>query len=69
MLLGLWAFTGWQPVACAVVQTGAMVMKSSEIILTRFLLLGRQRLESTTVGAFTHGELRTKILTKGVTRN
>lgn len=40
MLLGLWAFTGWQPVACAVVQTTAILaMNSLEIIRARELLI------------------------------
>jgi hypothetical protein len=40
MLLGLWAWTGWQPVGCAVVQTAAIVaMNSLEIFLARELLI------------------------------
>jgi hypothetical protein len=40
MLLGLWAFTGWQPVGCAVVQTAAILgMNSLEIFLARELLI------------------------------
>ena len=40
MLLGLWAFTGRQPVGCAVVQTAAILgMNSLEIILARELLI------------------------------
>ena len=40
LLLGLWAFTGWQPVGCAVVQTAAIVaMNSLEIFLARELLI------------------------------
>ena len=40
MLLGLWAFTGWQPVACAVVQTAAILaMNSLEILRARELLI------------------------------
>lgn len=40
MLLGLWAFTGWQPVGCAVVQTAAIVaMNTLEILLAGELLL------------------------------
>jgi len=40
LLLGIWAFTGWQPVGCAVVQTAAIVaMNSSEIFLARALLI------------------------------
>ena len=40
MLLGIWAWTGWQPVGCAVVQTAAIVaMNSLEIFLARELLI------------------------------
>src|SRR5260221_14332941 len=40
LVLGLWAFTGWQPVACATVQTAAIVaMNSLEIVLARALLI------------------------------
>ena len=40
LLLGLWTFTGWQPVGCAVVQTTAIVaMNSLEIFLARELLI------------------------------
>jgi len=40
MLLGLWAWTGWQPIGCAVVQTAAIVaMNSLEIFLARELLI------------------------------
>lgn len=40
MLLGLWAWAGWQPVECAVVQTAAIVaMNSLEIFLARELLI------------------------------
>lgn len=40
VLLGLWAFTGWQPVACAVVQTAALVaMNTLEIFLAAELLI------------------------------
>ena len=40
LLLGIWAFTGWQPVGCAVVQTTAIVaMNSLEIFLARALLV------------------------------
>jgi hypothetical protein len=40
LLLGLWAFTGWQPVGCAVVQTMAIVaMNTLEILLARELLI------------------------------
>ena len=40
MLLGVWAWTGWQPVGCAVVQTAAIVaMNSLEIFLARELLI------------------------------
>jgi hypothetical protein len=40
LLLGIWAFTGWQPVGCAVVQTTAIVaMNSLEIFLARALLI------------------------------
>jgi hypothetical protein len=40
VLLGMWAFSGWQPVGCAVVQTGAIVaMNSLEIFLARELLI------------------------------
>lgn len=40
VLLGLWAFIGWQPVGCAVVQTAAIVaMNALEICLARELLI------------------------------
>jgi len=40
VLLGLWAFTGWQPVGCAAVQTGTILaMNSLEIFLARELLI------------------------------
>ena len=40
VLLGLWAFTGWQPAGCAVVQTTAIIaMNSLEIFLARELLI------------------------------
>ena len=40
LLLGCWAFTGWQPVGCAVVQTGAIVaMNTLEIFLAGELLI------------------------------
>jgi hypothetical protein len=40
LLLGVWAFTGWQPVGCAVVQTAAIIaMNSLEIFLARNLLI------------------------------
>ena len=40
LFLGLWAFTGWQPVGCAVVQTaGIVAMNSLEIFLARELLI------------------------------
>jgi len=40
VLLGVWAFTGWHPVACAAVQTAAIVsMNALEIYLTRELLI------------------------------
>ena len=40
VLLGLWAFTGWQPVGCAVVQTSAIVaMNTLEILLAGELLI------------------------------
>ena len=40
MLLGFWAFTGWQPVGCAGVQTAAIVaMNTLEICLARELLI------------------------------
>ena len=40
VLLGLWAFTGWQPVGCAVVQTAAIVgMNALEICLAGELLI------------------------------
>jgi hypothetical protein len=39
-LIGLWAFTGWQPVGCAIVQTVTIVaMNSLEILLARELLI------------------------------
>jgi len=40
LLLGIWAFTGWQPVWCASVQTAAIVaMNFLEILLARELLI------------------------------
>jgi hypothetical protein len=40
VLLGLWAFTGWQPVGCAVVQTAAIVgVNTLEICLAGELLI------------------------------
>lgn len=40
VLLGVWAFTGWQPVPCAVVVTAAIVaMNTLEIVLARELLI------------------------------
>jgi hypothetical protein len=40
VLLGLWAFTRWQPVGCAVVQTAAIVgMNALEICLAGELLI------------------------------
>ncbi len=39
-LLGVWAFSGWQPVWCASIQTAAIVaMNSLEILLARELLI------------------------------
>ena len=39
-LLGAWAFTGWQPVWCASIQTAAIVaMNSLEILLAREFLI------------------------------
>jgi hypothetical protein len=40
VLLGLWAFTGWQPLACAAVQTAAIVaMNTIEISRAKELLI------------------------------
>jgi len=40
VLVGLWAFTGWQPVGCAVMQTAAIVaMNTLEILLAGELLI------------------------------
>ena len=40
VLLGLWAFTEWQPVGCAVVQSAAIVaMNTLEIVLASELLI------------------------------
>ena len=40
VLLGAWAFTGWQPVKCAAVQTAAIVsMNALEIFLAGELLI------------------------------
>ncbi|HTD87292.1 MAG TPA: DoxX-like family protein [Candidatus Binatia bacterium] len=40
VLLGLWAFTAWQSVGCAGVQTAAILaMNSLEILLARELLI------------------------------
>jgi hypothetical protein len=39
-LLGLWAFSGWQPIWCASIQTVAIVaMNALEILLARELLI------------------------------
>ena len=39
-LLGLWAFTEWQPVSCAIVQTATIIaMNFLEILLARDLLI------------------------------
>ncbi|MGB8168504.1 MAG: DoxX-like family protein [Chthoniobacteraceae bacterium] len=38
--LGVWAFTGWHPIACAAVQTAALVaMNTLEILLAGDLLI------------------------------
>jgi hypothetical protein len=40
VLLGIWVFTGWRPVACAAVQTAALVtMNALEIALATDLLI------------------------------
>jgi hypothetical protein len=40
VMLGLWAFTGWQPVGCAAVQTAAIIaMNTLEILLAGELLI------------------------------
>ena len=40
VLLGIWVFTGWQPVASAIVQTAAIVaMNALEILRARELLI------------------------------
>jgi len=40
ILLGVWAFTGWQPVWCASIQTAAIIaMNLLEILLARELLI------------------------------
>jgi hypothetical protein len=40
VLLGIWAFTGWQAVGCAAVQTAALViMNTLEIIFAEELLI------------------------------
>ena len=40
ILLGVWVFTGWQPLACATVQTAALVaMNTLEILLAGDLLI------------------------------
>lgn len=40
LLLGVWTFTGWQPVGCATVQTAAIVaMNTLEICLAGELLI------------------------------
>ncbi|HEX4122307.1 MAG TPA: DoxX-like family protein [Verrucomicrobiae bacterium] len=40
LLMGLWVFTGWQPVGCAVAQTAAIVsMNTLEICLAGDLLI------------------------------
>src|SRR5436190_18448460 len=40
LLLVIWAFTGWQPLGCAIVQTMAIVaMNSLEIFTARELLI------------------------------
>jgi len=39
-LLGIWVFSGWQPIACATVQTLAIVaMNTLEIAIARELLI------------------------------
>ena len=39
-LLGIWVFTGWQPMGCAAVQTAALVaMNTLEILLAEELLI------------------------------
>jgi hypothetical protein len=40
ILLGLWAWSGWQPFGCALVQTAAIIsMNTLEIIFARELLI------------------------------
>ena len=40
LLLGVWAFSGWQPMWCVSIQTAAIVaMNSLEILLARELLI------------------------------
>ena len=40
MFLGIWAFTGWHPVPCAIVQTASIVaMNTLEIARARKLLI------------------------------
>ena len=40
VLLGIWAYTGWKPIECAVVQTAAIVaMNLLEILIARELLI------------------------------
>lgn len=51
VLLGIWAFTGWQPVGCAVVQTSAIVaMNTLEILLAGELLVSAVGMVSLNLG-------------------
>ena len=54
LLLGIWVFTGWQPVACAGVQTAAIVaMNCLEILLARKLLISAVGMVCLNVGFLT----------------
>jgi hypothetical protein len=56
VLLGLWAFTGWQRVGCAVVQTAAIVgMNTLEICLADELLISAAGMVILNLGFLTLG--------------
>ena len=51
LLLGGWAITGWHPVWCAAVQTGALLaMNSLEILLARELLISAMGMVALNLG-------------------
>jgi hypothetical protein len=54
LLLGIWVLTGWQPVACAFVQTvGLVAMNCLEIRLARELLISAVGMVCLNVGFLT----------------